>query len=273
MKLVGYLKASELTSKQRKALGNADFEYDFARNRHAAMFFSLERLATLEKRDCQPTQLIKAESITSPFGYYQWTEKQLQQYSGLALIEIDPEKSKFKTIKVYRTDILDQIEFTEEELKKVAENRNQKAQAKLLEQEQLQKLALLKQQSQDVIRSQWNRLTKLAFPCFELINEAQALAKDYRMRIVPSLQKQFEAKRIQEIANDILIPTAKKGPWPWKFKSMEQLELIIEEFYAIWNCECEERFINYVYPVGLLDDVDDDLDDVSNQELAVSDRR
>lgn len=210
MKLVGYLKASELTSKQRKALVNADFEYDFARNRNAAMFFSLERVATLENRNCQPTQLIKAESITSPFGYYQWTEKQLQQYSGLALIEIDPEKPKFKTIKVYRTDILDQIEFTEEELKKVAENRNQKAQAKLLEQEQLQKLALLKQEKQDVIRSQWNRLTKLAYPCFELINEAQALAKDYRMRIVPSLQKQFEAKRIKEIANDILIPTAKK---------------------------------------------------------------
>ncbi|MDF5723815.1 MAG: hypothetical protein PUP91_25805 [Rhizonema sp. PD37] len=32
MKLEGYLKASKLTSKQRKALGSPDFEYDFARN-------------------------------------------------------------------------------------------------------------------------------------------------------------------------------------------------------------------------------------------------
>ncbi|MDF5732046.1 MAG: hypothetical protein PUP92_29595 [Rhizonema sp. PD38] len=113
-------------------------------------------------------------------------------------------------------------------------------------------------------------MTKLAFPCFELINEAQALAKDYRMRIVPSLHKQFKAKRIQEIANDILMPTAKKGAWTWKFKSMEQLELIIEEFYAIWNDECDECFINYAYSVGHLDDVDDDFDVVSNQQLAVS---
>ncbi|MDF5717355.1 MAG: hypothetical protein PUP93_26715 [Rhizonema sp. NSF051] len=262
MKLEGYLKKSELTSKQRKALGNPDFEYDFARNRHAAMFFSLERVVKLENRDYQPAQLIKAESITSPFGYYQWTEKQLKQYCELALVEIDPEKPKFKTIKVYRTDILDQIEFTHEELKKAAENRTRKAQAKLLEQEQLHKLALLKQQKQDVIRSEWNKLTKLAHPCFELINEVQALAKDYRMRIVPSLNKQFEAKRIQEIANDILIPTAKKGPWTWKFKSMEQLELIIEEFYAIWNDECDECFINYAY-----------LDDLTNQQLALRDRR
>ncbi len=270
MKLEGYLKASELTSKQRKALGNPDFEYDFARNRNAAMFFSLERVATLENRDRQPTQLIKAESIKSPFGHYQWTEKQLQQYGELALVEIDPEKSKFKTIKVYRTDILEQIEFTQDELKKVAETRNKKAKAKLLEQEQLQKLALKKQQDQDVIRSEWNKLTKLAHPCFELINEVQAIAQDYRMRIVPSLHKQFEAKRIQEIANDILMPTAKKGAWTWKFKSMEQLELIIEEFYTIWNDECDECFINYAYFVGHLDDVDDDFDVVSNQQLAVS---
>ncbi|MBE9013672.1 hypothetical protein IQ250_26135, partial [Pseudanabaenaceae cyanobacterium LEGE 13415] len=95
MQLEGYVKAGELTAKQRKSLGQPDYTYNFNSKYHAAEFYLKSRVERLQTRIEPAIELISRSQIKNGF---KWSEKLIVQYADPLIIEI---QQNGRLIRVY----------------------------------------------------------------------------------------------------------------------------------------------------------------------------
>jgi hypothetical protein len=217
--------------KQRNQLINPDFIYDFASNRNPAHFYDLERVKKMKGRKESPVKLLRTAEIVSAHSSYCWSKKQLKDYGDRAVIKIDLERGgDLKDI--YREDIISRIHQSEPVFLELREKQaKQKSEYEAACQKQAQE-AREKAKKSRAFQSEYEPLIKKARGYFNLLPWTNAISGDIRMAPIN--------KKVGQVCEDLLPPLTQKGKYPYKFKSLEAMELFIEEVLVVMNPPIEE---------------------------------